>query len=101
MTNTTIAPADQKRFWANVDLLGDHWWWVGSLGNGRYPILLMEGGGYQTAAYVALAIAGRTLPDNHRVRYSCLKGLCINPDHLRMYSKSGGPWGKGALQAIP
>ena len=98
---TTIAPSDQKRFWGNVDMLGNHWWWTGSLAARKYPILLMEDGEYHNAAYVALELSGRTLPEGYRVRYKCLRGLCINPDHLRMYSKSGGPWGKGALQAIP
>lgn len=86
-----LTPADQKRFWAHVDMLGDHWWWVGPYPIG-YPSMPLDSGEDANAARVGLQLVGRPLPPGYNVRYLCMDKQCINPDHNSIYNRRSGPW---------
>lgn len=90
-TTYKLTPGDTKRFWGNVDLLGEHWWWVGPYNN-QYPLLPLEDGTNARPAAIALQLAGRPLPDGYNIRYLCLNGQCINPEHISIYNRRSGPW---------
>jgi hypothetical protein len=87
-TPGTLSPADQKRFWASVDFLGEHWWWTPS-----DPYLHLESGGQVLASYAALLLVGTPVPPGHNIRYLCSMGSqCISPEHGSIFRM--GPWGR-------
>lgn len=76
-----IALAD--RFWAKVKKTEGCWLWTGAVVNATYPYgQLWVDGRHQLAHRIALALAGRVIPDGTEVDHLCRVPRCVRPSHL-------------------
>ena len=76
-----------ERFWAKVDKSGDCWEWTAtkSYGYGRIKV----NGRMPLAHRISWELAnGREIPAGLEVDHMCFNHGCVNPDHLRLLTRS-------------
>jgi hypothetical protein len=72
-----------KRFWSKVDVTGDCWLWMASLGTAGYGQFAYRGR-MRGAHRVAWELTHGPIPDGLFVRHICDTKLCVRPDHLEL-----------------
>lgn len=85
----------RERLFRRSEIEGECWIWQGCLNNrgrdsgGGVPCMqLPNRGGSRPARRVAALVAGKTFRDNQVVVSTCDEPRCVNPDHMRVVSRS-------------
>lgn len=75
-----LEPGLESRFWSQVRLTDDCWFWAGAIssrGYGKFQWRDVQG-----AHRVAYTLAIDPVPEGHYVMHKCDNRACVRPDHL-------------------
>lgn len=78
-----LTPAQQERFWANVDRAGDDecWRWLGTVHPSGYGYFGLNYQNY-TSHRVAYGLIRQSVPTTLTLDHLCGNTSCVNPRHL-------------------
>jgi len=76
-----------ERFWQKVDKTGSCWIWTGAKLKTGYGSIRINNRS-KRAHRVAYELSIGSIPEDGLILHSCDTKLCVNPDHLRVGTKS-------------
>lgn len=77
----------EGRFWAKVDKTDECWVWTAATDSGGYGQVWADGC-MRCAHRVAWELANGPIPDTMELDHRCGNRLCVNPEHLRVTTRS-------------
>lgn len=78
---------DSERFWSKVDATGDCWEWTASLNETGYGRFYFRGRIWKAPRTAWTLLIGE-IPSGLEIDHRCFNPPCVNPDHLRLVSRS-------------